>query len=137
MFSRQLLIRFSILWIVLITLGSFLPGEAKVALGTVTPSNNPAIQHRVKTEHRLAHFVAFGIAALLLAVLAEKLTQRAAALAVVLAWALAIELVQMAMHGGPIEYWDVRDDTFAAIAGSVLGAWQVARVILLRRSTHD
>lgn len=133
MFSRQFLIRFAILWIVLITIGSFLPPEAKVALGTTTSSRNSAIQHRVKAEHMFAHFGAFGIAALSLAVLAETVAQRAAALAGVLALALAIELLQKAMNGGPIEYWDVRDDALASIVGSALGAWQTVRTILLRR----
>jgi len=134
MFSRQFLIRFSVLWIVLITVGSFLPTGAKVAMGTATHSSNPAIKHRVKVEHTLVHFGAFGVAALLLAVVAETLAQRAGALAGVLALALAIELLQKATHGGPVEYWDVRDDTFAAIAGSALGAWQIVRAMLVRHA---
>lgn len=132
MFSRHFLIRFSVLWIVLITVGSFLPTRAKVALGTTTDSRNAVTQHRVKAEHRLAHFGAFGIAALSLAVVAETLPQRVGALTGVLALALAIELLQKAMNGGPIEYWDVRDDTLAAIAGSALGTWQIVRAVLLR-----
>lgn len=132
MFSRQFLIRFSVLWIVLITVGSFLPTRAKVALGTTTDFNSAVIQHRVKPEHRLAHFGAFGIAALSLAVIAETLSQRVGALAGVLALALVIELLQKALHGGPVEYWDVRDDTLAALAGSALGTWQLVRAVLLR-----
>ncbi|HTU47745.1 MAG TPA: hypothetical protein VMF91_21990 [Bryobacteraceae bacterium] len=86
----------------------------------------------MKAEHRLAHFGAFGIAALSLVVIAETLSQRVGALAGVLALALAIELLQKAIHGGPVEYWDVRDDTLAAIAGSALGTWQLVRAVLLR-----
>ncbi len=133
MFSRRSLIRFALLWIALIIVGSLWPPGPKIALGTLTHSKDPAVRHRAEIRHRLAHFGVFGIAALLLAVVAANTKKRIAAIAGVIALAAVIEWLQHIIYASPFEYWDVRDDTFAAIAGSALGAWQMVRAHLLRK----
>ena len=132
LFTRRALLRFAIVWILLIVIGSFLPSKTKRALGTVTRSRVPAVRAMAVREHRVVHFVQFGIAALLLSVLGANLSQRSSALLGIIMLGLLIEYAQHLLGRGPLEWWDVRDDTYSACVGCLLGAWQVIRCWLVR-----
>jgi Na+/serine symporter len=135
MFSRRFLVRFAALWIAMVIVGSLLPAGPKVALGTQTHSKNPIVRHRTTVRHRCTHFVAFGIAALLLSTLAHSRSQRVQAFLALFALACALEFLQHLINHAGFEYWDVRDDVYAAVVASLLGAWHVITSRLLRPDT--
>lgn len=81
-----------------------MPSQAKVSLGLVgtRPPN---------LEHRVVHFVAFGIGELLLLLLATNRRQEAYRVVGVIGLGLGLELTQhFVLSGRYFEWWDLRDD---------------------------
>ncbi len=113
--------RIARLWTAGIVIVSFLPSEAKEAIGTETRSSLPAAQHRAVVMHTSSHLIAFGIASLLFTVASTKRIQRHYYLFVIAALGLIIEYLEHAIYRSPFEWWDVRNDWIAAAIGSVFG----------------
>ena len=99
----------AVILIVGTTVGSFLPGPAKRALGT-HPDNH------FHAGHRLFHFATFGLTTAVLLLLAERLRDEVKAVLFVAVWGCAIELAQYGTAlSGVFEWWDARDDVYAAV----------------------
>jgi hypothetical protein len=128
---RTYLVRIAPWWVLLVLIGSFLPGSGKQALGTV---NTPeaAAQGRAVAPHRLAHLFTFGSTALLFVLIAETAGQQLSAGLGVAALGLLIECTQYAALGlSEMEWWDVRDDAIAAIATLLLAQGLNLRAFLV------
>ena len=137
MFSRRFLIHCAQVWIGLIIIGSFLPGEVKIAIGTTTgPRASAAVRVRTSLEHRLVHVAEFGIAAVLLSVVSVRTRQRVWFALALAGLGLALEWLEHLAGRGVLEWWDVRDDTYGVCLGSVLGAWHLVRKKLLREPSR-
>ena len=98
------------IWILTLIAGSLMPGQAKVTLGLVgtRPPN---------LEHRVAHFVGFGIAELLLLFLATNRRQQSHRVIGMVSLGLCLELTQhFVLSGRYFEWWDVRDDAIGIFA---------------------
>lgn len=113
--------RIAYLWTAAIVIMSFLPGEAKEALGTETRSTIPAVRHRAAVRHTTGHLVAFAIAALLFTIASAKKSHRLYYLLMIVVLGLTIEYCEHAIYGSTFEWWDVRDDSLAAAVGYVFG----------------
>jgi hypothetical protein len=107
-----------------LVIGSLLPEEAKVAMGTSTPEGNSVVA-RVAWTHSLIHYAAFGSTVLILMASARGNWQRHAALLATIALGIGIEKLQQLFYGSDFEMNDVRDDVFAAC--SVYLIWHVCR----------
>jgi hypothetical protein len=104
----------SIVLIACTILGSFLPGEWKLLLGTEPFDPNTGI---VGSMHRLFHFATFGTTALSLLLLGRNLLEEVNAVAFTAALGLGIEVTQHLIGFSLVlEWWDVRDDFFAITA---------------------
>jgi hypothetical protein len=116
--------RMAALWITAVIGGSFMPVGWKIAVGTTTFQ---AAQEQVAPpglEHRLCHFVAFGVAAGLLLLLAATRWQEVRAVTSIMALGLTIEYVQHLALGSVFEWWDLRDDWISVLA--VFLAWTLS-----------
>jgi len=124
---RAHLLRIAPWWIASIIIGSFLPGDSKAALGTKNPPAAIA-EGRVAVQHRLVHFVSFGSTALILVLLSETPAQQIMAAVSVAGLGLTVEYAQYKLLNLPdMEWWDVRDDTLAALAFLALAQWRGLR----------
>ena len=115
------------LWLILIVVGSLLPGPAKVQLGTM-PAKPAHGGSRVTMQHRLMHGLAFGSAWLLVSFLTVSNREALLAAGEVLAVGFLIELAQdiVYSHGKTFEWWDIRDDALgigAVFATVLLARW--------------
>jgi VanZ family protein len=113
-----------------LVIGSLLPEQAKVAIGTSTPEGS-AVVVRIAWTHSLAHYAAFGSTVLILMTNARRNWQRHAALLATIALGIGIEKLQQLFYGSDFEMNDVRDDVFAAC--SVYLIWHVVRAWPNRR----
>lgn len=118
--SRKVYALLAPVWLLCLIIGSLLPYEAKVAMGT-RPGYpvNPRLPV-VTLKHRFFHWLSFGGTALLLCLLARTRYQDQAATAATIALGCGIEYAQHAFYHGRIEWWDMRDDSYAALAVLVL-----------------
>jgi hypothetical protein len=133
--TRTHLIRIAPFWIFCLIAGSFLPGTAKQALGTsanVSLVNGHFEITAIQPSHRIVHFLSFGSTALILLLLGRKETGRLCGPLATLALGLAIEYAQHWISGAPVEWWDVRDDAYAACAAWLLGQWPPLRHALVK-----
>ncbi len=98
-------------WVAAVITGSFLPGSAKSLFGT-----RPYIpQHPVDPQHRLVHFVTFGLTALLFMLTAERQAEEAALAGKAFLLGCVMELGQFAIGFALVfEWWDLRDDFLGA-----------------------
>jgi len=119
--SRQLLIRIAPFWILLVLIGSFMPG-AKHALGTSSSI----------LTHRLYHVASFGSAALILLLIADNGPRRLAALLGVVTLGVLIEFLQHSIYSIPVEWWDIRDDSVSAAGAWLVTAFPAVRNKILR-----
>jgi len=104
-----------------LVIGSILPEDAKVAIGT-------------HYQHRLYHLLSFGSTAYLLTLIARTARERLYALLFVIALGAALEFSQHGIFGNPIEWWDIRDDTLGAFAAALLSQWAALRQKLVRQA---
>jgi hypothetical protein len=119
---RSLLVRIAPFWILVLIIGSLSP-RTKDALGTSAQS-----------RHRICHFLSFGSTALLLVLVGTTAPKRAAAALSVIGLGVLLEFWQHSIGGFRIEWWDIRDDTYAAIAAWLIGSLAVVRHALVRKS---
>lgn len=111
--ARSVLRWLATIWIFALIAGSLVPGHAKQALGLIGG-------RRPNREHRVVHFVGFGGAELLLLLLATRRRQEVYCVAGIVGLGVGIELAQdFALHGGYVEWWDVRDDV-CGISAAIL-----------------
>ena len=117
-------------WVVAVLVGSFLPGSLKDLIGTRPYISN----HPVEWQHRLAHFLTFGLTALLFMLLAERRREEAFLAVAAFLLGCLIEFAQFAVGFAlVVEWWDIRDDFLAALGA--FAAFEVTRLIMaFRRS---
>jgi hypothetical protein len=132
MIPRTYLVRIAPWWIIILIVGSFLPGPVKSRLGTA--SAPVGIHHStVPVRHRIVHFLSFGSTALILILIAGNRFQQLLAAASVAALGLAIESGQYSLlHLPYMEWWDVKDDAIASISALVLAQSGLVRRALLK-----
>src|SRR4051812_17526476 len=113
--TRNALRWLAVLWIAGVIAGSVMPTRLKLAFGTTMESRPDYPPPNF--SHRVYHFVSFGVAAMLLLLLATNLPQKLRASASVILLGVAIELTQHFILLNPyFEWWDVRDDTISVLA---------------------
>ncbi len=135
MFSRSLLMHIALLWTVGVVIVSFLPVEAKEAIGSETRSSIPAVRHQAAIRHRNGHLIAFGVASLLFATASADKSHRLYYFLMIAALGSLIEWLQHTIFGSAFEWWDVQDDTLAAAVGCLLGSWLASRVSLAEETS--
>lgn len=118
---RSLLVRIAPFWIAAVVAGSLLPG-IKDVFGTSLARSVP--------RHRFYHFLAFGSTALLLFLIGRTALQRLRGPVAAVALGLVLEYAQHRIFGSRMEWWDLRDDAYAAAA-----AWLVGTLLLHRFKT--
>jgi uncharacterized membrane protein YgdD (TMEM256/DUF423 family) len=120
MIPRRFLARIAPWWVLLVLIGSFLPGPGKKALGTL----NSVKSHKggdASSNHRFAHFLVFGSTALLFLMLAETRGQQIRAAVGVALFGLVIECGQYEiLRLDQLEWWDIRDDALASAVALLL-----------------
>lgn len=128
---RRTVIRWvAIVWISGITAGSLMPTDLKIAIGSTT--SEPVRSPRAEFEHRLFHYVSFGVAALLLLLLASNHRQELIAAFAVAALGVTIELIQHFIMLYPLFEWDdVRDDMIAIVVALIAIQFKGFRARLL------
>jgi VanZ family protein len=131
MLKQSVFVKVACFWILALVIGSFLPQQAKVALGTSTASGQ-AVVARVAWTHGIVHYAAFGSTTLLLIVIARKPWQRHTAFLATIVLGVGIELLQHFLYGSDIELTDVRDDAFAACAAYLI--WRLLQLWPAKRA---
>lgn len=120
------------IWLLVLIVGSLLPYEAKVAMGS-RPGYPVSPKTRVATlKHRTFHWLSFGSTALLLMLLARGRKEDLLATTATMALGMAIEWTQHVMYHSRLEWWDVRDDTYAALAALLLVLFTPVKRALVR-----
>lgn len=119
-------------WLVCLIAGSLLPYDAKVAMGT--RPGFPVNPHLpvVTLKHRLFHWISFGSTAVLLTLLGRNRYQEVGAAAATVGLGVAIELAQHWIYRSGMEWWDVRDDTLAALVAVALAGVPAVKRSLVR-----
>jgi glycopeptide antibiotics resistance protein len=114
--SRISLVRFLLVWVALLLAGSLLPFNAKLALHTTG-------DHRL--IHPLLHILAFATLGFLGASLTKSRLQMFFALVLVVAFGLALEMIEILAYPHKLEIADVRLDAYGAAVGCLLcAAWK-------------
>ena len=121
------------LWMLLVLIGSFLPGPHKQAIGIVATYGNVATTD-VRWQHRLLHIACFALIGLLLVLTARSPKRAVFALLGTIVFGLAIEYGQSFFYGAALEWWDIRDDSLAAVGGVLAGNTTRIRRYLLAPS---
>lgn len=120
----------------LVIIGSFLPGKSKEAIGTIN-TREASAEGRAVTRHRVAHFLTFGSTALLFVLISETPAQEIGAGFAVAVFGFLLECSQFALLGlTELEWWDVRDDALAAIGVLLLAQWLGLRQRLIDKRLH-
>jgi len=88
----------------------------------------------VVLKHRAIHWLSFAGAALLLLLLARNRYQEIAAVAATVALGCSIEFAQHALFHNDIEWWDMRHDTYGALAALVLRRFYLQRELRCSRT---
>jgi len=117
---RSSLIRIALAWLACVTLGSLFPWRPWVAAGSI----------RI-----VAHLAVFSSTTMLLLLIARSPRQRLAAPVAVVALGIAIECAQHWIYRGPLEWWDMRVDAYAAIGAYLLASLPPLRSVLERERT--
>ncbi len=119
--TYQRLKQIAILWIAALVLGSVSPIEVKVAVGTETKSHSTMVKRKTFTQHRIFHFLGFGVAAALLSAISWTLPQRLVNCLLLIALGCFLEWLQyVALGSRHLETWDMRDDAIAVAVGALL-----------------
>ena len=129
--QRRLLVRIAPFWLLVLIIGSLLPGNVKSSIGTSTRYSE-AIRGSVSMTHRLTHFGSFGSTALLLLLITRRRGQQAAVLVGTLALSFSIEYAQHLLYEQGIEWWDIRDDFYADVTAYIAGQSRALKAALVR-----
>ncbi len=129
MFRRQHLRRLLPFWIAALIVGSFLPGEAKRALGT---QSGLSAYGRPTLPHRAWHVASFGSTALLASLAVRSPGRRVAAFGAIFGLGVCIELLQPLLFRTDLEWWDVRDNGYGILAFAAVGQMRAVRLRLLK-----
>jgi hypothetical protein len=130
---RKALIWITAALVLSVIVGSFLPLEAKKAIGTHgTGGAYSSASAPVTSGHRIYHFVSFGLVAFCALALARNRAQEIANAMRVLGLGVAIELVQWRVSHSYIEWWDVRDDAIGIAVAFAVMQWRGLRPKLVR-----
>ena len=79
--------------------------------------------------HREIHWLAFAVATFLLLLLCRNRRQEIESAIGVFVLGLSLEYLQHLIYRNPMEWWDVRDDSFAIFAAfALLAGWRVLPV---------
>lgn len=125
-----LLRRLAPIWVVCLILGSLLPGEAKIAIGSSRLSEQhlpPSAAERGEWKHRTFHVVGFGATAFLFLSIAGTATEELLSMIGLLGLGVAIEYAQVFVYANRLETEDVRDDAYGIAA--MYGVWLAAGAI--------
>jgi hypothetical protein len=117
-------------WIACLILGSLLPGEAKIAIGSSRLSEQhlpPSAAELGEWKHRTFHIVGFGATAFLFLSIAGTATGELASMIGLLGLGVAIEYAQVFVYANRLETEDVRDDAYGVVA--VYAVWLAAGAI--------
>jgi len=95
----------------------------------IVGSLQPARPHAIAGLHRGIHLLAFGVGAFLLFSLSRTWRQQALSALATCSLGLLLEYLQHMIYRNPMEWWDVRDDTFAVVL-----AFLVMHIALMFRS---
>jgi hypothetical protein len=110
-----------------------MPVNWKIATGTTTFEIAQSQTSAVSVEHRVWHFIAFGVASWLLLLLASTRSQERKAVLCVMGLGLGIESLQHLLIGNSFEWWDVRDDWASALSIFAVFLWRSEMGKALRR----
>jgi hypothetical protein len=127
---RILVLSILVVWGVLLSVVSLSP-VYRLRVGLI--AGKPSRQIMAKRNHRLAHWIAFGVLSFFLALLGKSSSRRIAAFVGIAAFGALIELLQHVIYINPLETWDIRDDIYGALAG-FLGATVMIAVDRRRRA---
>lgn len=118
-------------WLAVLIIGSFLPSEAKQAIGTTAEIRHGRID-APGLAHRLWHFGSFGATALLVSLVNRNPGKRILFVVSIAVLGLCIELMQARLTGFVVEWWDVRDDALGVAVFMALGQLRGLRSVVLR-----
>lgn len=125
-----LLRRIAPVWVVCLIVGSLLPGEAKIAIGSSRLSEQhlpPSAAELGEWKHRTFHIVGFGATAFLFLSIAGTATGELVSMIGLWGLGVAIEYAQVFFYANRLETEDVRDDAYGIAA--MYGVWLVAGAI--------
>ena len=96
-------------------------GVAALALFSVLPEPLKAQFATLGWMHRVSHIAAFGVIFLILASGVKRFSIAATLALLLIGIGAALELLQTAVYGNALEYWDIRDDAVGVLLGVLLG----------------
>jgi hypothetical protein len=115
--SRPFLKRLAPFWVLCLVIGSLLPSDTKVLLGTHPGVRRGPHKLRVTSpQHKIFHLVTFGSTALLFLRISTDKRQELLWMFAVVALGGMLEIAQHLIGGNEFEWWDVRDDTYGVLA---------------------
>ncbi len=126
--SRRLLLPLTSLWLTLLIVASFMPARDKVRLGTISQDGKHVARGDTTLMHRLGHVGGFGLAALLLILLAEGEYPPWKAGLGALFLGVTLEVIEPMVLFTVFEWWDIRDDAIGvAVVIVCCEAWRRRR----------
>ncbi len=119
----------ALIWTLAVIAVSLMPIDLRVVSGTEPDHRVQGVPVYIKPpRHRLAHFVMFGVAAVMYLGLARRSREALWAAVGALALGIGIELAQVPIFGlRELEWWDIRDDAIG-VAIAVAGWWAWKRL---------
>jgi hypothetical protein len=129
---RRYLVHIAPFWVLALILGSLLPGPAKHVLG-ISTRYSLARGGQIRWQHHLAHFLSFGSTTGLLLLIARTRSQDGIVLLGMLILGLSLEYTQHVLYETEgMEWWDVRDDSYADVVVYLAGQWRPLKAALVR-----
>jgi hypothetical protein len=128
LFNRRFLERLLPFCIAMLIVGSFLPTEAKQAIGTQVLIAGQLSQD---WHHRAYHVVSFGFTALLISLVNRQWKHCILFCAALMCLAMCIELAQSLIFVSDFEWWDLRDDAYGVLLWAPLGQLSWVREVLV------
>jgi hypothetical protein len=129
-----LLRRIAPLWIACLIVGSLLPGEAKIAIGSSRLSDQHQQAAGIETgewKHRTFHIVGFGATAFLFLAIARSAAGEVVSIAGILGLGVAIEFAQVFLYANRLEPEDMRDNAYGILGMYVV--WLAAGIVERKR----
>lgn len=129
-----LLRRIAPLWIACLIVGSLLPGEAKIAIGSSRLSDQQQQKAGIETgewKHRTFHIVGFSATAFLFLAIARTAVKEFVSVAGLFGLGVAIEFAQVFLYANRLEPEDMRDDAYGIFGMYVI--WLVLEMAERKR----